>query len=289
MRAGLAIVFALVLLAVLGGSAVTVSGAGSEAELRIAARRLDDGRLEFALQQRRADGNWGRRTLPTVRFFPAAAPPGRWLVSTPLTVDASGADGGEPVSVEVRIVAQRLADGRTEFGLQQRRAGSGWSERLLPRARFVPATSTVGRWLVSTPLMVGAEPPGATAEPVAPDRAVLVAFYEATGGARWHDSTNWLTDRPLGTWSGVTTDGDGRVTALHLSRNRVAGPIPPGLGALTRLEELDLAYNHLTGRARAAILPSNGAATLSPVPRWPPEGAVASLGRRPTPGPARSC
>ena len=56
-----------------------------------------------------------------------------------LTVD-SQSDG----STEVRITAQRLEDGRTEFGLQQRTA-DGWSDRILPRGRYFPAEVETGR------------------------------------------------------------------------------------------------------------------------------------------------
>ena len=51
------------------------------------------------------------------------------------------------------------------------------------------------------------------------DRDVLVELYEATGGARWKNNANWLSDRPTGEWHGVTTDADGRVTGLLLERN----------------------------------------------------------------------
>lgn len=54
---------------------------------------------------------------------------------------------------EVRITAMRLDDGRVEFALQERE-GEGWGERILPRGRFFPTTS-VGRWLNSTPITVG--------------------------------------------------------------------------------------------------------------------------------------
>ena len=87
------------------------------------------------------------------------------------------------------------------------------------------------------------------------DRAVLVTLYETTGGPNWKNSENWLTDAPLGTWYGVTTDASGRVVRLDLSgtgvalesRHGLSGPIPPELGTLTSLEELDLAFNELTG------------------------------------------
>ncbi len=57
---------------------------------------------------------------------------------------------------EVRLVAQRHGDGRVEIGLQEREAGGGWSERQLPNARFLSAEAEAGRWLVSSPLDVGA-------------------------------------------------------------------------------------------------------------------------------------
>ena len=56
------------------------------------------------------------------------------------------------------------------------------------------------------------------------DRDVLVALYNATNGASWtRNSTNWLSDRPLGEWYGVTTDANGRVTELDLTQNRLSG------------------------------------------------------------------
>ena len=56
----------------------------AESEARIAARRLADGRVEFALQQRTASG-WGERILPRQRYFPATGGE-RWLHSSPVTV-----------------------------------------------------------------------------------------------------------------------------------------------------------------------------------------------------------
>ena len=67
-------------------------------------------------------------------------------------------------TAEVRIVAQRLDDGRVEFGLQQRE-GSGWSERILPQRRFFP-TSSVGRWLSSSTITL--EVPAGAAPGVTP-------------------------------------------------------------------------------------------------------------------------
>ena len=79
------------------------------------------------------------------------------------------------------------------------------------------------------------------------DRAALIALYEATNGAGWKNNTNWLTGAPLAEWHGVDTDGVGRVTALRLPDNDLEGGIPPEIGHLARLGELDLGTNGLTG------------------------------------------
>ncbi|MCY4114038.1 MAG: hypothetical protein OXG33_08890 [Chloroflexi bacterium] len=58
------------------------------------------------------------------------------------------------------------------------------------------------------------------ADSPATDREALIAFYHATDGPNWTDNTNWLSDAPLFTWYGVTTDDDdGRVIKLLLREN----------------------------------------------------------------------
>ena len=90
------------------------------------------------------------------------------------------------------------------------------------------------------------------------DRAALEALYHATDGPNWVNSDNWLTDAPLGEWYGVDTDASGWVVRLDLKGewdndqgeypgNGLAGSIPPGLGNLSALEDLDLRANALTG------------------------------------------
>ena len=86
-----------------------------------------------------------------------------------------------------------------------------------------------------------------------PDREALEALYNATGGANWLETTNWMTNAPVGQWYGVTTDNEGRVTELNLTRNQLKGEIPPELADLTNLKVLALGGNELTGKIPAGL------------------------------------
>lgn len=66
--------------------------------IRITARLLEDGRIEFALQPRTGGGECGGRLYPSIRFLPADPPHGRWLSSSPVLVAPKAA----AVSVRVR-------------------------------------------------------------------------------------------------------------------------------------------------------------------------------------------
>ena len=97
-----------------------------------------------------------------------------------------------------------------------------------------------------------------------PDRAALVALYNATDGPNWVNNENWLTDAPLRDWYGVATDASGRVVRVDLAGRwdseaqewipyGLSGPIPPELGSLANLQDLYLNANELTGTIPAEL------------------------------------
>ena len=81
---------------------VVWAATSGDAEVRINARRLDDGRVEVGLQQR-GDSVWANRQLPDARFLPPDAEAGRWLNSSPINVMA-----GDSADVGIVPEAQEI-------------------------------------------------------------------------------------------------------------------------------------------------------------------------------------
>lgn len=87
------------------------------------------------------------------------------------------------------------------------------------------------------------------------DCNALVGLYNDTQGNQWITNTNWLTTTPGITycdWYGVTCE-NGRVTRLALSRNRLTGALPPAIGQLKALIQLEVDGNRLRGRIPPAV------------------------------------
>lgn len=242
------VAFAVFLALVTGAAQAlpVVAQSADELDVRIAAQRLEDGRTEFALQQRDSNGDWGDRILPRGRYFPVSAQSDRWLNSTPLMLG----DG-----LTVRITARLVADGRIEFALQQRDADDAWGERMLPRGRFFPSRATAEHWLSSTPLSLALKSlPGAPFAPV-----IASGYLDPENRERGHFSASRSTVA-----SGIRTDvrirgqnGDLLLDAVCRADESVA--IGVRLLTLTHdtefADELDLAWRIDNGPFRTDRLP----------------------------------
>ena len=137
--------------------------------------------------------------------------------------------------------ARHLVAGACERAESHSTGASGGQPLRLACAAYV----LLGLCLLALPLRVGAAVPTGT------NRTALEALYDATGGDSWTTKTNWKTTD--GDWHGVTTDTDGNVLELDLSRNKLSGTIPAAVGDLTQLTELRLNNNQLTGTIPAAV------------------------------------
>ena len=94
-----------------------------------------------------------------------------------------------------RIVAQRLADGRTEFGWQP----TGGA-RVLPSARYFPADAEVDRWLNSSPVEVGGEAIGRISARLHDDGRIEFAFTPTDGERIEPPARYFPVDARVGRW-----------------------------------------------------------------------------------------
>ena len=83
-------ILAALLLSIVGLSAFALGQATVSTDVRINARQLEDGRVEFALEHD------GERILPRQRYFPAEATVDRWLRSSPIAIEIAGAPVEQP-------------------------------------------------------------------------------------------------------------------------------------------------------------------------------------------------
>ncbi len=109
----------------------------------------------------------------------------------------------------------------------------------------------------TTPVTDPVTPGTPTTQPET-DRPALVALYHATGGEE-HWNVKWPVDSdpgdaPISGWWGVATGGDGLVTELDLTGNKLTGPVPAvELARLSGLKKVSLGENGLTGPIPAAL------------------------------------
>ncbi|MBR5736765.1 MAG: Ig-like domain-containing protein [Bacteroidales bacterium] len=79
---------------------------------------------------------------------------------------------------------------------------------------------------------------------VAKERAALVAFYNSNNGANWKNDENWLSDKPVSSWYGVTVDDSGHVIELQMVYNNVYGRIPKEIADLTQLNSFSIVNSY---------------------------------------------
>ena len=181
-------------------------------------------------------GRW--RTLNTALDMSALSSSGNFHQSNAVRVAVPLTGGG---TANVDVTVWRSVSDPSLLYVSTRPEGGRW--RTLNTALDMSALSSSGNFHQSNAVRVEV-PLGESGS----DRAALVALYNATKGASWTTSTNWLSGRPLDEWHGVTTDSGGRVTALNLVSNRLVGALPAALGDLTNLRTLILWSNdELTG------------------------------------------
>ena len=156
-----------------------------------------------------------------------------------LHVDRNELTGALPAGIAgaTGLASLRISDNALSGPLPREILDLSLSEfRYTDTELCVPPYDTFREWLGGIASHVGT---GVECAPLT-DREILVRVYEATGGPNWDDNTNWLTEAPLNQWYGVTTGAGGRVTHLDVRFNGLQGVVPPELGGLSNLQELDL-------------------------------------------------
>ena len=196
-------------------SPVSGQGTGDDSAVRIVARKLENGKIEFGLRPQLADGSAGELLLSARRLFPTTATVGRWLVSSPQPLDVDGTEE------TLRIAARRHADGRVEFGLQHQQPDNSWGSTMLPTQRFFPADARVGRWLQSSSLTITTTTPTAPAadqtvgQLVRPVDPAIAAEYHRLGDMYSECAMNYST----GTCNNPDFDVNDFIQAVSLFYN----------------------------------------------------------------------
>ena len=192
------------------------------------------------------ESSWNGRRITHMRYFDDDAPT---KVSEYVADSEGGQDNGssvpQPVSTPTPTQPATPTATPTPAPTPTQPATSTATPTPAPTPTQ-PATPT------ATPTPAPTPTPASTCAPR--DRDALVAIYHAMGGTDWQQDQNWLSEEPVGAWYGVTTDDDGCVTRLELSRNELSGEIPSELGSISRLRVLNLSDNNrLTGEIPAEL------------------------------------
>ena len=154
----------------------------------------------------------------------------------------------------------------------QSSVSSGLSDTPTRPGSSLPAAQTSPTLSPTSPKMADTTPtltqlPGS----LGMDRAALAALFDALDGENWRKKANWLSEKPIGEWYGVTTNTEGRVVELEFGEwtrrytlgdnavyydehtgesyvtNGLRGRLPPEIGHLLALQRLVLDGENLIG------------------------------------------
>ena len=117
------VVVAALLAALIGGGAALIIRAQSDdsaTELRLSARRLDDGTVELGLQRRTPDG-WSARILPDGRFLSLEVPNNEWLNSAAFALSEPDLGAAETPETPAPAADDAQATDEEEQATQQER------------------------------------------------------------------------------------------------------------------------------------------------------------------------
>ena len=187
---------------------ITIDLRSSDADARMELRALD---LELDDEPwRDDDGGSGTNSRLQLRL-----PPSRYFLSVSnvdnsregsyiLSITGPGLPGAalppdEPDAMRSdagRIVARRLADGRTEFGWQP----EGSNERVLPRSRYFPTNARADRWLNSSPVEVNGAEVGRINARLLADGRIEFAFTPRGGDRILPPSRYFPTNAAIDVW-----------------------------------------------------------------------------------------
>jgi hypothetical protein len=97
-------------------------------------------------------------------------------------------------------------------------------------------------------------------------RYALAVLYFALRGDGWYNNTGWVTDAHECTWSSLADhselsnriwdspcDASDRYVSLAIADNNVTGSVPPEIGLLSNLENIDLTENDIAGEIPTTI------------------------------------
>ena len=161
------IVATAALVVLVGALGLALAQSGGAAEVRINAQRLEDGRTAFALQQR-IDGEWGERIEPRVNKMPADPGHGRWLNSSPVTIETqaatssdgdsadedSGASSEELAAAQAALAAAQTAQQTAEAEAAEAKAALETAQQALTESEASLAESVAALAEATAPPMI---------------------------------------------------------------------------------------------------------------------------------------